>query len=62
MDQPPNLEIVYLAVHTLYHDPTSGEKEKASQWLGDLQKSVCTHTNTQYFHGYIYIFVVYELM
>lgn len=40
MDQPPNIEMVYLAVSTLYIKQNPGEMEKASQWLGDLQKSV----------------------
>lgn len=51
MDQPPNIEMVYLAVSTLYNNPNTTEKEKASSWLGDLQKSVSRK------HGYISIYV-----
>ncbi|XP_060531068.1 transportin-3 [Cylas formicarius] len=40
MDQKPNLDIVVLAVSTLYKNPDRKEKEKASKWLLDLQKSV----------------------
>lgn len=40
MESPPSLETVYEAVKTLYHNQNSSEKEKASQWLGDLQRSV----------------------
>ncbi|KAE8750021.1 hypothetical protein FOCC_FOCC003145 [Frankliniella occidentalis] len=40
MDSSPSLETVYQAVYTLYHNPDPAEKEKASQWLGELQKSV----------------------
>lgn len=40
MDASPSLETVYQAVYTLYHNPDPAEKEKASQWLGELQKSV----------------------
>lgn len=42
MDQKPGLDIVYLAVSSLYNNPNAAEKEKASQWLGELQKSVST--------------------
>lgn len=40
MDSSPSLDTVYQAVYTLYHNPDPSEKEKASQWLGELQKSV----------------------
>ncbi|XP_063222525.1 transportin-3 [Bacillus rossius redtenbacheri] len=40
MDSPPSVETVYQAVFTLYHNPDTAEKEKASLWLGELQKSV----------------------
>lgn len=40
MEAPPTLEIVCQAINTLYHDPNTGEKEKASLWLGNLQRSV----------------------
>lgn len=40
MDEKPNLEIVILAVSTLYKNPDRKEKERASEWLLTLQKSV----------------------
>lgn len=40
MDQPPDLENVYSAVYTLYHSLDKSEKEKASSWLTDIQRSV----------------------
>lgn len=41
MDQKPSLDLVYLAVSTLYNNsPNCSEKERAGQWLHDLQKSV----------------------
>lgn len=40
MDQKPNLEVVVLAVSTLYKNPDRKEKERASQWLLNLQGSV----------------------
>ncbi|KAF5284574.1 hypothetical protein FQR65_LT02400 [Abscondita terminalis] len=40
MEQKPNLDVVLLAVSSLYNNPNTVEKERASLWLGDLQKSV----------------------
>uniref|UniRef100_T1JHK8 Transportin-3 n=1 Tax=Strigamia maritima TaxID=126957 RepID=T1JHK8_STRMM len=40
METPPSLEDVRQAIHVLYHDPDTSGKEKASVWLGELQKSV----------------------
>lgn len=40
MDQKPSLDMVYLAVSALYNNPNTSEKERASQWLGELQKCV----------------------
>lgn len=40
METAPSLETVYQAIYTLYNDPQTAEKEKASQWLEQLQKSV----------------------
>lgn len=45
MDQAPPIETVYQAVNTLYNNPNTSEKEKASQWLGELQKSVSFNIN-----------------
>ncbi|KAF7284856.1 hypothetical protein GWI33_021499 [Rhynchophorus ferrugineus] len=44
MDQKPNLEVVVLAVSTLYKNPDRKEKERASQWLLNLQNSVFAWT------------------
>ena len=40
MNELPEIEIVYEALKALYHNPDPSSKERASQWLGDLQKSV----------------------
>ncbi|CAH1098691.1 unnamed protein product [Psylliodes chrysocephalus] len=40
MDQKPALDLVISAVSALYNNPNRGEKERASQWLLELQKSV----------------------
>ncbi|KAK4886164.1 hypothetical protein RN001_002435 [Aquatica leii] len=40
MDQKPTLEVVLLAVSSLYNNPNTVENERASLWLEDLQKSV----------------------
>lgn len=36
----PSLALVYQAVQALYHDPDPAGKERASLWLGELQRSV----------------------
>ncbi|KAL1509671.1 hypothetical protein ABEB36_004377 [Hypothenemus hampei] len=40
MEEKSNLEVVILAVSTLYKNPDRKEKERASEWLLNLQKSV----------------------
>nr|CAI5836961.1 unnamed protein product [Callosobruchus analis] len=40
MEQKPATEIVLSAINTLYNNPNRSEKEQASQWLLQLQKSV----------------------
>lgn len=40
MDQKPSIDIVFMAISALYNNPNPAEKERASQWLNDLQKSV----------------------
>ena len=45
MDTAPSLETVVQAVQALYNNPDVSGKEKASVWLGELQKSVCTVAN-----------------
>lgn len=43
MEQKLELEMaVYKAVSSLYNSPNAAEKEWASQWLGEFQKSVST--------------------
>ena len=60
---PPPIETVCAAIETLYHNPDPREKERASNWLQDLQKSVfawkvSTSIKTQvdviYYIAYIY--------
>ncbi|KAI1882577.1 hypothetical protein AGOR_G00252190 [Albula goreensis] len=36
----PSLALVYQAVQALYHDPDPAGKERASVWLGELQRSM----------------------
>lgn len=36
----PSVAVVYQAVQALYHDPDPAGKERASVWLGELQRSV----------------------
>ncbi|KAJ0012727.1 hypothetical protein NQD34_017061 [Periophthalmus magnuspinnatus] len=36
----PSLALVYQAVQALYHDPDPSGKERASVWLGELQRSM----------------------
>ncbi|XP_044131831.1 transportin-3 isoform X1 [Bufo gargarizans] len=38
--EKPGLQTVYQAVQALYHDPDPSGKERASLWLGELQRSV----------------------
>lgn len=40
METAPTLETVFQALHALYHNPDVTGKEKASVWLGELQRSV----------------------
>jgi hypothetical protein len=40
MDQAPSVETVLQAVQALYTNPDVMGKEKASVWLGELQRSV----------------------
>jgi len=40
MESAPPLETVLQALQALYHGGDGGGKEKASVWLGELQKSV----------------------
>ncbi|XP_054715375.1 transportin-3-like [Uloborus diversus] len=40
MDSPPTLQTVCQAIYTLYNNPDSSGKEKASHFLGNLQRSV----------------------
>lgn len=40
MDEKPSTEVVLAAIYALYNNPEKSEKERASQWLLELQKSV----------------------
>ena len=40
----PSVEQVRAVISALYNDSDPGGKEKASQWLQELQRSVCTAT------------------
>lgn len=40
MDSEPSLETVNHALQALYNNPDVTGKEKASVWLGELQRSV----------------------
>lgn len=40
MDSQPTLQTVCQAIQTLYHNPEPAGKEKASAYLGELQRSV----------------------
>ncbi len=40
MESAPTIEETCSAIATLYYNPDRGEKEKASVWLQDFQKSV----------------------
>ena len=40
MDAAPPLETVFQALAALYRNPDIAGKEKASVWLGELQRSV----------------------
>ena len=51
MDTAPSLETVVQAVQALYNNPDVSGKEKASVWLGELQKSVRTVANCLAFLG-----------
>lgn len=38
--EEPNLDVVLKNIYDLYNNPDTVEKEKASKWLAELQKSV----------------------
>ena len=40
----PSVDQVRAVISALYNDSDPGGKEKASQWLQELQRSVCTAT------------------
>lgn len=45
MDASPSIETVYEAIHALYNQNTNpAEKQQASTWLNEMQKSVSTYT------------------
>lgn len=54
MDSEPSLETVGQALHALYNNPDVSGKEKASVWLGELQRSVSQ------FHVLSHIIVIFQ--
>ncbi|KAM3963766.1 transportin 3 [Aphomia sociella] len=38
--ETPSMDTIYQAISALYDNPNASEKEKASLWLGDVQKSI----------------------
>ncbi|XP_026733199.1 transportin-3 [Trichoplusia ni] len=38
--ETPTMDTIYQAISALYDNPNASEKEKASLWLGDMQKSI----------------------
>ncbi|XP_053613097.1 transportin-3 isoform X2 [Plodia interpunctella] len=38
--ETPSMDTIYQAISALYDNPNANEKEKASRWLGDVQKSI----------------------
>lgn len=42
MEDSPKIETVYEAIYALYSQNTNpAEKQRASNWLNEMQKSVC---------------------
>lgn len=42
MEDSPSIETVYEAIYALYNQNTNpAEKQQASNWLNEMQKSVC---------------------
>lgn len=42
MEDSPSIETVYEAIYALYNQNTNpAEKQRASNWLNEMQKSVC---------------------
>ena len=48
MESAPSLDVVFQALAALYRNPDIAGKEKASVWLGELQRSVsCMFNNCE---------------
>lgn len=61
MESPPSIETVNQALQALYNNPDVVGKEKASVWLGELQRSVIA--SSLFFHVFLqefYFFVLHE--
>lgn len=54
MNELPAIETVYEALNALYHNPDTSSKERASQWLGELQKSVSYHDKIRFSSLFLY--------
>ena len=50
MDSAPSIETVLVALNGLYRNPDTTGKEKASVWLGELQKSVSYAARARWLH------------
>lgn len=44
----PSMDTIYQAISALYDNPNANEKEKASKWLGEIQKSVSNFLKQEY--------------
>lgn len=44
MDSAPPVDTVAAAIHALYHNPDAAEKERASMWLQEFQRSVISRS------------------
>lgn len=56
--EPPNADLVYQGICTLFHNNNPKEQEKANKWLEEFQKSVSLHNYLFVSHIGIYIFVL----
>ncbi|XP_055836947.1 transportin-3 [Episyrphus balteatus] len=44
MESAPSTDVVYQGIYTLFNNPNSRDKEKASKWLEEFQKSIYSWT------------------
>lgn len=49
MEDSPSIETVYEAIYALYNQNTNpAEKQRASNWLNEMQKSVCNVSTVRF--------------